>query len=139
MFSIDDLTGEVTALNPESLEIGDYVISVAATDAAGNVSSADYQLNEGHNPEAIFNLTDGTSSDHSGRQFQADVDYKIYIVVNNTDSAIFWNRDQMWSGAEQLDSNDMVYLVGPDGQSASIRGRTGAIPPQTNDIPISFL
>ncbi|OUS19835.1 hypothetical protein A9R01_18535, partial ['Osedax' symbiont bacterium Rs2_46_30_T18] len=67
----------------------------------------------------VFDLTDGQSSSHSGREFQANVDYSIYIKVNSVFNSA--NRisivdslgnNNKWSGGANLSSNDKIILVG---------------------------
>jgi hypothetical protein len=65
----------------------------------------------------VFDLVQGTSSSHSGRTFQADVSYDIYIRVSSDDEGLSIEGDGRgtwgtWSGAENLGSDDRIILVG---------------------------
>ncbi|MFU8814966.1 MAG: Ig-like domain-containing protein [Pseudomonadales bacterium] len=65
----------------------------------------------------VFDLVQGTSSDHSGRTFQSDVSYDIYIRVASDDVTLSTAADGpgtwgSWSGAENLGSDDRIILVG---------------------------
>ncbi len=65
----------------------------------------------------VFDLVQGSSSDHSGRTFQSGVSYDIYIRVDSADSNLStagggpgtWGA---WSGAANLGSDDRIILVG---------------------------
>ncbi len=59
----------------------------------------------------IFDLTSGDSSSHSGRIFQDDVAYKIFIVVEHNSAQIDLDPGQRWAGAEKLGSDDQIILV----------------------------
>ena len=69
----------------------------------------------------VFDLVQGSSSDHSDRTFQNDVSYDIYIRVQSEDAALStrgrgpgsWDR---WEGADNLGSDDRIILVG-DGEA----------------------
>jgi hypothetical protein len=71
----------------------------------------------------VFDLVQGTSSDHSGRSFDSGVSYDIYIRVDSDDSALStagdgpgsWGR---WDGVDNLGSDDRIILVGDGGPVA---------------------
>ncbi|HHL1466748.1 TPA: beta strand repeat-containing protein [Klebsiella pneumoniae] len=61
----------------------------------------------------VFDLTTGQSSDHNGRVFDANTAYTIYIVVNSNSSALVGlDSNEMWSGAQNLGTDDKIVLVG---------------------------
>jgi hypothetical protein len=78
----------------------------------------------------VFDLVQGSSSDHSGRTFQSDVSYDIYIRVDSDDATLStsgggpgtWGT---WSGAANLGSDDRIILVG-DG--AAVQGPGPLLP-----------
>jgi hypothetical protein len=105
--------------------------SGALTDTAGNEYAGigdDTTLNFDTAPDpsvVVFDLVNGASSDHSGRTFESDVSYDIYILVDSNDSALDstggnWSS---WSGASNLGSDDRVILVGTGG--AGVEGPAG--------------
>ncbi|WP_298450570.1 cadherin domain-containing protein [uncultured Marinobacter sp.] len=79
----------------------------------------------------VFDMVNGVSSGHSGREFQADVAYTIYLRVDS-DSATLHNVPQggahvdaswgQWTGGANLGADDRIVLVG-DG--APVIGRSG--------------
>lgn len=78
----------------------------------------------------VFDLVQGSSSDHSGRTFQSDVSYDIYIRVASDDASLSTAGDGpgtwgSWSGAENLGSDDRIILVG-DG--AAVQGPGPLLP-----------
>ena len=66
----------------------------------------------------VFDLVGGTSSDHSGRMFDATVEYDIYIVVNSTTKELLTDANSNhgswsdWGGANLLDGSDRIHLIG---------------------------
>ena len=68
----------------------------------------------------VFDLVQGVSSDHSGRAFDADTSYVIYIRVNSNSNVLStagngpgdWGT---WSGANNLGTDDRIVLVGGGG------------------------
>jgi len=73
------------------------------------------------NQTVVFDLVGGTSSDHSNRTFDADVDYTIYVRVDSDSAALLNDGNSAvgtwgeWSGAENLDSGDKLVMVGAGG------------------------
>ncbi len=77
----------------------------------------------------VFDLVQGSSSDHSERTFDSSVSYDIYIRVDSTTHALSTAGDGpgtwgTWSGADNLGSDDRVILVG-DG--AAVQGAYAAV------------
>ncbi|MCU6667798.1 cadherin domain-containing protein [Enterobacteriaceae bacterium H4N4] len=61
----------------------------------------------------VFDLTTGQSSDHNGRVFDANTAYTIYIKVNSTNFSLTGlDNNEMWSGAQNLGTDDKIVLVG---------------------------
>ncbi|MGL5599680.1 MAG: cadherin domain-containing protein, partial [Silvania sp.] len=61
----------------------------------------------------VFDLTTGQSSDHNGRVFDANTAYTIYIQVNSSYSSLVGlDSNEMWSGAQNLGTDDKIVLVG---------------------------
>jgi hypothetical protein len=77
----------------------------------------------------VFDLVQGSSSDHSGRTFQSGVSYDIYIRVDSDDASLntrgrgpgTWDR---WEGTANLGSDDRIILVG-DG--AGVQGASSLV------------
>ncbi len=65
----------------------------------------------------VFDLVQGSNSDHSDRTFQDDVSYDIYIRVQSDDASLRTNGGgpgtwKEWEGADDLGSDDRIILVG---------------------------
>lgn len=120
-FSIDAATGGVTLIaDPDYETRSSYSFDVVATDTAGNETSQTVTLGindvaEGPAQDTsvvIFDLANGTSSAHSGRQFDADTSYTIYLLPS-TDSVDTVSMVMgIWSNAAALGSDDQVIMVG---------------------------
>ncbi|EPJ48990.1 MAG: hypothetical protein OFPI_26600 [Osedax symbiont Rs2] len=126
------INGATLTINP-SVELradSQYSIQIdssAITDSAGNYyqgiadqTSLNFSTASAIDTSiVVFDLTDGQSSNHSGREFQKSVDYNIYIKVDsifNPDNRIsivdsFGNNNQ-WTGGANLGSGDKIILVG---------------------------
>ncbi len=73
----------------------------------------------------VFDLIGDNTSSHSDREFDPDVSYDIYILVDsNSDALATINPGQRWSGAGNLGSDDRIILVG-DG--ADVEGPAGVV------------
>ena len=134
------VSGNHVTINPAAdLSIGSaYNVQIgsgALLDQAGNNyaginnSTALNFRTEADPTVVVFDLVQGSSSDHDGRTFQNGVSYDIYIRVGSNDSNLStagggpgtWGA---WSGAENLGTDDRVILVG-DG--AAVQGPLGAV------------
>ncbi|MCJ8337428.1 MAG: Ig-like domain-containing protein [Pseudomonadales bacterium] len=63
----------------------------------------------------VFDLTDGLSSSHSGREFQANIDYTIYIQIDSvfdSNDRISFDSLHKWTGGKNLGAGDKIILVG---------------------------
>ena len=67
----------------------------------------------------VFDLSDGQSSSHSGRVFQENVDYNIYIKIdsvfnpaNRISIVDALGNNNQWTGGENLGKEDKIILVG---------------------------
>jgi hypothetical protein len=60
----------------------------------------------------VFDLMQGSSSDHSNRTFQSGVSYDIYIRVDSNDATLNFAGRERWEGAANLGSDDRIILVG---------------------------
>ncbi|MDO6804730.1 hypothetical protein Q4595_19930, partial [Wenyingzhuangia sp. 1_MG-2023] len=95
------------AVDSSGLAGGNY--TAYAVDSAGNISqAADETVTLVDTSTVVFDLVNGSSSDHSGRTFEEDTSYTIYVRVDsstkvlNTDSSE-WGS---WANAEALGSDD---------------------------------
>jgi methionine-rich copper-binding protein CopC len=70
----------------------------------------------------VFDLVNGTSSDHSSRTFQSEVDYTIYLMVDSDNAGI--SAVPTWSGADQLGSGDTIILVGDTSAPKGWKGQS---------------
>ena len=71
----------------------------------------------------VFDLTTGQSSDHNGRVFDANTAYTIYIKVNSTSFSLAGlDSNEMWSGAQNLGTDDKIVLVGTGSDVKGIFG-----------------
>ncbi|WP_298450572.1 Ig-like domain-containing protein [uncultured Marinobacter sp.] len=113
-----------TNLAATGLAAGDY--RVYTTDAAGNLSVASAETVTVVEPPVdtsivVFDMVNGVSSDHSGREFQEGVEYTIYIRVDS-DSWRLHDTPQtgahaeatwgQWTGGANLGTLDRIVLVG---------------------------
>jgi hypothetical protein len=161
-FTIDADTGEVTLTEDPDFEAkSSYSFTVVATDADGNSSeqAVSLAINDDDDEDApslssstpgddatdvsadssivVFDLVQGSSSSHSGRTFEGDVSYDIYIQVDSDSGALStaggglgtWDT---WSGSENLGSDDRILLVG-DGDH--VLGPAGLLSP-VNHVPV---
>jgi methionine-rich copper-binding protein CopC len=123
------ISGSVVTINPTADLAGGthYDVTMSAgviTDTAGNNFSGiaenarDFDAAAALNSSiVVFDLVQGVTSAHSSRTFSAGVDYTIYIRVNSGSTPLShsdahgdtWGR---WTGANNLDANDKVILVG---------------------------
>ncbi|PSJ47731.1 hypothetical protein C7H85_02600 [Zobellella endophytica] len=128
-FTIDAATGAVTLTgNPDFETKASYDFTVVATDAAGNQTEQGVALAINDVAESstdtsivVFDLVNGVSSNHSGRVFDANTSYTIYIRMQsdshilNTDGtssnpAASWGT---WTGsAGTLGTDDKIVFVG---------------------------
>ncbi|PJE53330.1 Ig-like domain-containing protein, partial [Marinomonas sp. BSi20584] len=100
-----------------TVKYGDAVTTAAGAteDRAGNENTDNVQVL--YDPTVVvFNLTSGESSDHSGRVFDANTSYTIYLVVDSvaTGSSTLATGSR-WGGWGSIGRDDMVVLVGSDG------------------------
>ena len=87
----------------------------------------------------VFDLTDGQSSSHSGRVFQENVNYSIYIKIDSAyDSA---NRisivdalgnNNKWTGGANLGEGDKIILVGTGSPISGPNGNARDLPTTSN-------
>jgi methionine-rich copper-binding protein CopC len=141
------ISGGVVTINPTADLAGGthYDVTMSSgviTDTAGNSfngiaqNARDFDTAASLNSSiVVFDLVQGVSSAHSSRTFAAGVDYTIYIRVNPGNTALAhsgahgdtWGQ---WTGANNLDANDKVVLVGTgsgvyiaSGQAVNARGQ----------------
>ena len=97
----------------------------ALTDQAGNAyagisnrTTLNFETEPGVDTSiVVFDLVQGSNSDHSDRTFQDNVSYDIYIRVQSDDASLntkgngpgSWKK---WEGADNLGSDDRIILVG---------------------------
>jgi uncharacterized repeat protein (TIGR02059 family) len=129
---IDSLAGTMTLTLPEPVKAR-QVVDISywygsdneLQDLAGNDAATIVRMPVTNNtpvpPAAtdivVFDLVGGASSDHSGRAFDPDVDYTIYIRVNSDSAELAtdgpgpgtWGQ---WTGAGALGAGDKLILVG---------------------------
>jgi hypothetical protein len=122
----EKVNGTAISWNDATLA-GTSSIQLKVTNPASNngtVAIQEYELA----PEAalavvVFDMAHGVNSGHSGRVFNVDVEYMIYVLVdyynpsfnkpaNGSRLDATWGD---WSGGENLGSDDVVVLVGMGG------------------------
>ena len=117
-------TAELDHADTYHVEISNGAIEDTAGNAFAGISNpATVTFDTDYDDIVVFDLLNGVNSSHSGRTFDEDVDYTIYIRVDsdsyllNTTSnlsgvpAASWG---VWAGGDNLGSNDTVILVGND-------------------------
>lgn len=131
------IEGDLVIINPAANLEGDssYVLEIEAgalADAAGNTFTGlagDDALNfateaigdaDVDTTVVVFDLVQGSSSDHSERTFDGDVSYDIYVRVRSDSASLSTNGGGpgtwgTWQGADNLGSDDRVILVGNGG------------------------
>jgi len=137
------ISGSTLTINPSSdlLAGKSYAVqidSTALTDTAGNdfAGIADdviwnFDTAAGSSEDTsivvfntVANLGNGVgSSAHSGRTFDANISYTIYIVIDSDANSLgTWTDDinpavrNIWHGADNLGDNDRLILVGDNGK-----------------------
>jgi len=162
--SVTDAT-QVTVLNNTVTinPIGDlvgnsnYNVTYTAgvlTDTAGNALAAqadplaqDFTTAAVDPTVVVFDLVNGVSSDHSGRVFDPNVSYTIYVVVDAT-SAVLNTAPQaganaaatygIWNGANNLGADDSIFFSTSTGAPIVGRnGNVGTVAHTSNPYPIS--
>ncbi len=138
------VSGDHVTIDPSANLIPGSTYSVqidggALTDAAGNgyagISNTTDLNFDTANPDSsivVFDLVDGTSSDHSGRTFDAGISYTIYVRVDSTNPSLSTDGDgpapgdswDTWSAAGNLGSDDRIVLVG---SGSNVQGPGGAV------------
>jgi hypothetical protein len=105
----------IRQLPATGLDAGDYRLYVA--DAAGNLSAPSANTIEVEVPVSIvdtsivvFDLINGESSSHSGRIFDINTTYTIYIQVDSDSASM--QQPTLWGGANALSPDDTIILVG---------------------------
>ena len=122
------ISGHTVTVNPTTdLAAGaNYHVQIDSTalhDAAGNnyagiststgLNFTTASASVGDPSIVVFDLTTGQSSEHNGRVFDANTAYTIYIKVNSTYSPLVGlDSNEMWSGAQNLGTDDKIVLVG---------------------------
>ena len=123
------ISGSIVTINPTlDLERGStYNVQMAAgvlTDQAGNAfaginddTTLNFDTETVDSSIVVFDLVQGVSSDHSGRTFDANTSYTIFIRVDSNSHVLStagsgpgtWDT---WSGANNLGVDDRIVLVG---------------------------
>ncbi|MBJ7539930.1 Ig-like domain-containing protein, partial [Marinomonas transparens] len=62
----------------------------------------------------VFDLVSGTSSSHSGRTFDANVSYTLYIKVDSDSETVNLASDSKWLLGGNLGVDDKIVLVGDE-------------------------
>ncbi|MEY8205957.1 MAG: Ig-like domain-containing protein, partial [Bermanella sp.] len=113
-----------------------YSVQIAATaidDNAGNsfagiADSTTLDFTTVDTSIVVFDLTDGNTSSHSSRIFDGDTTYSIYIKVAT--NAVGISVTNLWTGADNLGSDDTIIIVGsgaaPLGQNGAPAASKGA-------------
>ena len=93
-----------------------------SADTYGNVADSDAY--DGPSPDrsvVVFDLVHGVSSNHSGRSFDANTSYTIYVMVDFATATTIpvdaadgatWGT---WTNAQNLGEDDVLYMVGEGG------------------------
>ncbi len=149
-FSIDSNSGEVRlTADPDYETKSSYNFTLIATDAAGNaaqqaVSLEITDITDESAPSmdtntVVFDLVQGLSSSHSDRSFNSGTPYEIYVRVDSNSNTLKSGEEtlgadwEVWTGAENLDSDDKIILVG-DEFSGEVSGVTGKNSGQINSL-----
>jgi hypothetical protein len=103
----------IRQLPATGLDEGDYRLYVV--DAAGNLSAPSTNTIEVEVPVVdtsvvVFDLINGESSSHSGRIFDINTTYTIYIQVDSDSASM--EQPTPWTGAGALGPDDTIILVG---------------------------
>jgi hypothetical protein len=118
-----------TILSASGLLEGNYVLY--STDLNANFSDvSDSSITVIESIETsvvVFDLVGRQGSEHSGRSFQSDIDYTIYIRVNADHEHL--NVVTEWTNASNLGAGDKIVLVGDGaviGQGSGVIDGTNA-------------
>jgi VCBS repeat-containing protein len=122
-FSVEDSV--IDHVNAGEVLTQNYIVTVSDGEGSFVDQSVEIKINGAADPDldiVVFDLVQGVSSEHSGREFDAGRDYKIYIKVNSsldelittpigtlTNDLATWGN---WTGAEQLTSDDQIIFIG---------------------------
>jgi hypothetical protein len=120
------------AMGVGALAVGGLALFGAGGGSQSESTAATSNIDVVDTSVVVFDLVEGVSSDHSGRSFDANVDYTIYIRVDSNSATL--NKDGngalnleadwgTWSGADNLTATDIVVLVGDD--SFGVIGESG--------------
>ncbi|MGL1932049.1 MAG: hypothetical protein OCC45_09835 [Desulfotalea sp.] len=130
-----DTTG-TTSLTVKSDNIRDTseMITVDVNDVINGVEDGTQQvtatIKDINTSIVVFDLTAGTSSDHSERVFKTGIDYTIYIKVDSKSHELTgMSAGQHWKGITNLDSGDMIMFIGNSegGIWGNYNGKVGTI------------
>jgi len=120
-------------LNPETtydVEISPGAfVDVAGNDYAGISGAGELNFDTDVAPTiVVFDLIGGDSSSHSGREFDADTSYDIFILVDSDSSDLATlSGAERWGGADNLGSDDRIILVGDGADVEGPNGPTGVV------------
>ena len=105
-------TAEFTVIEGGAdVAVGDDIpVSLTLDDSAGNTSTAFTTPATQSITRVVFDLINGTSTDIDGRAFSSDELYDIYIVVDSMSTTL--KQPELWTDAENLADNAIIYLVG---------------------------
>lgn len=127
-FIIDSVSGELTFKSPPDFEAptdagadNTYNVQVRATDSSGNTSDQALAVSVNDIADTllpdptivVFDLVEGISSDHSGRKFDKDTSYTIYVRVDSDSNVLATDGQHanpaligeswgVWSGGKDL-------------------------------------
>ncbi|MDC0403823.1 hypothetical protein OAM26_02145, partial [Porticoccaceae bacterium] len=93
----------------------DFTLSVDPPEVFFNLSASSY-------PFAGGSVASGQSTSYGdSRTFDADLTYDIFIVIDGaTNSLAALPSNHMWSGADNLGSDDQITLISKDGTGISV-------------------
>ena len=109
--------GQLTITPTKSGDYGSHYLtfdSKSITDVAGNAYVNVGEFTPDPAVDVVFNLMTGTSTDVDSRLFSEDETYNIYIMVDSAKAGVTLNEGNIWGDAQNLGSDDTVYLVGSD-------------------------
>jgi hypothetical protein len=109
--------GQLTITPTKSGDYGSHYLtfdSQSITDVAGNAYVNVGEFTPDPAVDVVFNLMTGTSTDVDSRLFSEDETYNIYIMVDSAKAGVTLNEGNIWGDAQNLGSDDVVYLVGSD-------------------------
>jgi VCBS repeat-containing protein len=119
-FSVNDSV--IDHLNAGEVLTQNYTVTVSDGDGGSVDQNVEIEINGAADLDldiVVFDLVQGVSSGHSGRDFDAGTDYTIYIKVDSSSKDLHTSTQPgsvgtwgNWTGAEHLTSDDQIIFIG---------------------------